>query len=161
MANKGWVKIHRSLIENEVWKKERFTPGQAWVDLILLANGADNGEYKRGSVYRGKDWLAKRWKWDRSTVTRYLDNLEKDGMVTQKRTHGGTHNATVITIVKWGFFQDNATQNTTQNATRNATPKRRKEEKTVSALPTAAEIGIARDPMQEYLDYIKEKQNEL
>ena len=35
---KGYVKIHRELLEHPIWTSEKFTRGQAWADLILKAN---------------------------------------------------------------------------------------------------------------------------
>ncbi|MCP4760771.1 MAG: hypothetical protein GY870_03250, partial [archaeon] len=34
----GWVKIHRQICENPLWTAEKFSKGQAWTDLFLLAN---------------------------------------------------------------------------------------------------------------------------
>lgn len=44
----GWIKLHRKLSDNPLWTCEPFTKGQAWVDLILLANHEYNYFYKRG-----------------------------------------------------------------------------------------------------------------
>jgi len=125
---KGWIKLHRSIMNNEMWLSEPFTKSQAWIDLLLLASGCGDGHYKRGSVYRGKDFLSKRWKWSRGKVIRFIDGLEKKGMVTQYSTQGGTHNGTVLTLVKWDFFQGMQTQNGTHCRTQNGTPKRIKED---------------------------------
>ena len=38
MSSCGWVKLHRKLQESNFWLCEPFSRGQAWVDLILLAN---------------------------------------------------------------------------------------------------------------------------
>lgn len=38
MINSGWVKLYRKLMDNPIWLEERFTKGQAWVDLIMLSN---------------------------------------------------------------------------------------------------------------------------
>jgi len=55
--NQGWIKLHRKLTDNPLWLKEPFTAGQAWVDLILLANHKSGVIWKRGimiSVKRGQ-----------------------------------------------------------------------------------------------------------
>ena len=78
----GWVKISRKLIDDEIWTSEPFTKGQAWVDLILLAQWETNGQYKAGSVYRSLNYLASRWKWSRRKVTRYLEVLENAEKIT-------------------------------------------------------------------------------
>ena len=45
---KGYVKIHRELLDNSIWTSEKFTRGQAWVDLILKANSQPGWVRKRG-----------------------------------------------------------------------------------------------------------------
>lgn len=34
----GWVKIYRSIQDNDLWLAEPFTWAQAWIDLLLNAN---------------------------------------------------------------------------------------------------------------------------
>ena len=68
-TNTGWVMIHRQLGDNPLWLSEPFTRGQAWVDLIMLANHKPTMIFKRGiqvNIQRGEvAWaeqkLAKRW----------------------------------------------------------------------------------------------------
>lgn len=38
----GWIKIHRDILYHEIWSDKPFSKGQAWIDLILLANHSDN-----------------------------------------------------------------------------------------------------------------------
>jgi hypothetical protein len=53
----GWIKIHRDILYHEIWSDKPFSKGQAWIDLILMANHSDNKcmvgnkveEIKRGS----------------------------------------------------------------------------------------------------------------
>ena len=33
--SKGWIKLHRSMFDNDLWTAEPFTKGQAWIDLIV------------------------------------------------------------------------------------------------------------------------------
>lgn len=138
---KGWIKVHRTICENELWLSEPFTKAQAWVDLLLLADheNDETGRYRKGTVYRGKEFLSKRWKWSRNKVTRFYDYLEKKGMITQYKTQGGTHNGTLVTIVNYDKYQKRNTQYDTQCDAQNDTPTINKEEDN-SALPKAADI---------------------
>src|SRR3990172_8163280 len=85
MAVDGWVKIHRILSLDQIWTAEPFTRGQAWVDLILLANHVPGAIRARGvyiNIDRGQvGWsevkLAERWRWSRDKVRRWLSELEK------------------------------------------------------------------------------------
>ena len=105
----GWIKLDRKILDSGIWKGERFTKGQAWVDLLLLANHKDSKEiyrgslktFKKGCVYRSKDWLSKRWGWTWRTTDRFLKMLERDNMVTVNCTKHDT----TITLVNWESYQ--------------------------------------------------------
>lgn len=109
MSEKGYVKICRSLLEHPIWLEKPFSDGQAWIDLIGMANyktikkkqGDKVVTYKRGTVFRSILSLADRWGWDRKKVRRFLSALESDQMVV---VNGSTH-GTTITIVNYGKYQ--------------------------------------------------------
>lgn len=119
----GWIKLHRSLQKHWLWDStEPFDKRSAWIDLLMLANFTDvkvmrKGELKqrtRGEVNTSMAWLADRWKWDRRTVKRFLDVLQKDGMVSVNSTRDGT----TVTIEKYAIYQgERTTQCTTQCTT--------------------------------------------
>ena len=75
-----------------MWTEGPFTPGQAWVDLILLANPFDSimeirgikVAVKRGEVGWSENRLADRWKWSRSKTSRFLKNLQSDDQIKIK-----------------------------------------------------------------------------
>jgi len=114
----GWVKIHRQMSENDLWTCEPFSRGQAWVDMILLANHKPNFFYKRGvkvNVERGQlAWselaLSERWKWSRNKVRKFLKDLEKEHQIEQQKT-----NVTqVVTIKNYDKFQEKDTKQNTK-----------------------------------------------
>ena len=108
-VGKGYVSIHREIMDHWIWKDRPVSKGQAWVDLILLANYKSEKfvykdkvvEGKRGAVYRSITYLAERWGWGRDKATRFLHQLETDGMIVLDAT---THQTT-ITIVNYGDYQ--------------------------------------------------------
>ena len=85
----GAVSLVRSLSDHPLWRKDPFTYGQAWVDLLLLANDQDNRalvgqvfvDVPRGSLAWSERGLASRWKWTRTKVNRFLSLLKSDGMI--------------------------------------------------------------------------------
>ena len=134
----GWIRLYRSLLDNWLWTKKPFSYGQAWVDLLLLANSEDhqqffNGgvvDFKAGTVHMSILSLSDRWGWSRKKTTRFLEVLERDEMATTNRTTHGT----TITIEKWDLYQDRGTTNGTtmeqqmhNKCTSNAHNKRIKE----------------------------------
>lgn len=108
-VGKGYVSIHREIMDHWIWQDKPVSKGQAWVDLILLANYKNEKfsykdkvvEGKRGSVYRSITYLAERWGWGRDKATRFLHQLEADGMIVLDAT---THQTT-ISIVNYGDYQ--------------------------------------------------------
>lgn len=106
----GWIKLWRKFADDPLWVSEPFTKGQAWVDLLLMAQGTENTifkngkflEFRPGTVYKSILQLSKRWKWSRDKVTRFLACLENNSMV---KTTSNTTDGTTITIENWEFYQ--------------------------------------------------------
>lgn len=148
MAKTGsYIKLDRGLKNNSLWLEKPFSKGQAWVDLLLLAQGIDKEKQYRGKIQHQKSgvvytsiiYLSNRWGWYRAKVYRFLENLVNLGMIeiqgwtlndtlndTRNSTKNSTTNGTIITIEKWAFYQydgtNNSTNNDTPNDTRNDTP---------------------------------------
>lgn len=106
---KGWIRLFRSLRDHWLWDEKPFGKGQAWIDLLFLANhephktrvGDQFIECGRGQVNRSYRWLAEAWGWSTEKVRRFIKLLEKDGMVTVLRDT----NVTVITIENYDCYQ--------------------------------------------------------
>ena len=120
--DKGYISLNRSVEDNWLWKQRPFSKGQAWIDLILLANYSDvkipKGDeviaYKRGCVHRSIYFLADRWGWNRKTVRRFLSVLESDQMVSVSCTASGT----TITLINYEKYQNHwSTDGTTYGTT--------------------------------------------
>lgn len=119
----GWITLHRKIEENELWLAEPFTKGQAWVDLILIANHKDTILWKRGIrivIKRGEvGWsevaLAKRWKWSRDKVRNFLKYLK----TIQQIKRESNHTLSRIIIVNYNKYQLNQTTDQTTDQTVN------------------------------------------
>ena len=116
---KGSHPIHRKLLNHWIWKKKPFGWGQAWIDLILLANHTDSkavieGDIKiikRGQVYRSQIVLAERWGWSRKRINVFLKLLNKDKMLT----HQGVQHGTIITLCNYSELHETAFDRVTPN----------------------------------------------
>lgn len=126
LGDVGYVAIFRQIFNHWLWQEKPFSKGQAWIDLLLLANHSDHKKpkgdkiitYRRGDVNRSVLFLADRWGWDRKTVKRFLRVLEADNMIAVKWTTQGT----TITIVNYDFWQKSgSTQGTAYGTTYGAT----------------------------------------
>ena len=119
MANLGWIPTYRSLQDHWLWQKKPFSPGQAWIDLLMLANYEDTklpykGEVitcERGTVNLSISALSTRWGWSRDKTRHFLKLLESDGMVSVNAT---THRTT-ITIANYAIYNDVPTTDDTTN----------------------------------------------
>ena len=120
----GWIKLHRQLLESDLWTCEPFSRGQAWIDLLLLANHKDSFFYKRGNkinVKRGQLGrssveLSSRWTWSRSKVNKFLKDLEKEQQISITKTSI----TQVVTIKNYEFFQSKEQQTEQQKSSRRA-----------------------------------------
>ena len=100
----GWISVHRQLRDHWLWEDKPFSKGQAWIDLLMLANHADNKfllgnelvEVKAGSFITSIEKLRKKWGWSNTKVVSFLKLLENDGMITKK----SDTKKTAITIEK-------------------------------------------------------------
>jgi hypothetical protein len=114
MGAPGWVAIHRKLTGHPLWTRQRFTYGQAWVDLILLANYQDHVVLKagrtvpvaRGQVFTTMVELADRWRWNRKTVRVFLEALQRDNAADIQTSRGTDTGYTLITLRNYALYQD-------------------------------------------------------
>ncbi len=118
----GWIKLHRQLLDNPLWSCEVFSRGQAWVDLLMLANFERSFFYKRGvkievdrgQVARSEVELADRWRWSRTKVRSFLNDLEKEQQIIQQKT-----NITqIVEIINYEYYQQEKQQTGQQKNSR-------------------------------------------
>lgn len=144
MAENNWIKLDRSIRDHWLWSGEKFSRGQAFVDLLLTAAYADHKvmsqgrmiELKRGSLLTSIRCLADRWLWSKAKVSDFLDCLVEDNIICKQ----SDTKRTIITIVNYGKYQGSngsgADTERTQNGhradtkrTQNGQTKESKEEK--------------------------------
>ena len=126
MANLGFIKLQREILEHWLWTDKPFSKGQAWIDLLLLAQYKDNNvmvkgklvKRNRGEVHKSIVSLADRWGWSRPKVKRFLELLEKEKMITLHVTA----NDTALTIEKYSKYQNVRTADVTPHVTTHVTP---------------------------------------
>ena len=109
----GWIKIYRNIQDHWIWNCEPFSRGQAWVDLLLMANHKENKVMINGSlivVAKGERVtsirkLSERWKWSTCKTKHFLKQLENDKMIECL----SDTSKTVIKIVNYEKYQENNT----------------------------------------------------
>lgn len=122
----SYILLHRQLRDHWLWSDRPFSKGQAWIDLLMLACWKDEKalvkgsliEKKRGEVHASIKWLADRWGWGWRKVSRFLEMLANDKMVTLNSTTHGT----TVTIENYSKFQDCWRADSTTDSTSDSTP---------------------------------------
>lgn len=119
----GWIKVHRAITDHDIWTQEPFTRGQAWVDLLLLANHSQN-QFRvrgnlvivnRGEVARSEESLAMRWKWSRNKVRRFIEELSSKTIQQIEQQKSPIINK--IRIINYDLYQSNEDNETTDGTT--------------------------------------------
>lgn len=106
----GWICLHRQIFENWIWEDKPFAYGQAWIDILLLANhdnnkfllGSDLIEVERGEFITSELKLMERWGWSKTKVRNFLHLLEKDEMIVRK----ADHKKTAIKVLNYGAYNN-------------------------------------------------------
>jgi hypothetical protein len=126
MAEIGWIKLNRQITENWIFPNRRkFTEFEAWIYLLLKSSFADSKVYdngrliliNRGELLTSELKLSYEWLWDRGAVRRFLNVLQKDGMIFKKTTT----KFTIVTICNYASYQDTTTTNKQQTNNRRTT----------------------------------------
>ena len=102
----GFTQIpNDEIFGDPLWTADKFTKGQALIDLYRLAQFNAGFVIKRGIIINLKPgqvgWsmvnLGKRWQWSIGKVRRYLNTLEIAGQIELQKTNVST----TITLLHW------------------------------------------------------------
>lgn len=108
MTKQGWIALHRKIQEHHLWEDKPFSKGQAWIDLLLLANHEDKKfllgnelmTVEQGMVVTSIEKLKVRWGWSNTKVVNFLKLLENDEMITRK----SDTKKTVLTLLNYSVY---------------------------------------------------------
>ena len=133
----GYIKLFRCIQWNELWEDKPFSRGQAWIDMVMLANHRDGHirvrgnklDVKRGQVGWSKESLASRWGWSRGKVIRFLDELETEQQIVQQKNNV----TSLITITNYDKYQSSDTTDGTTNGQQTDTNNKGKNKKKESS----------------------------
>ena len=111
-------------------EKREFMRGEAWEDLLFKAAFKPHATWFKGKEYHlnvgelvtSQRDLASRWKWSRSKVRRYLEDLYEHGEAAHRTDQFAAHTATVVTIYRLaGCEPSKETPRPTPRPTKHAT----------------------------------------
>lgn len=108
--DKGYIKLYRSVRDNWIWDAGPYDRAHAWIDILLSASHCDTKmmfdgnlvTVKRGTYITSIRKLAVKWGWSRDKVAKFLDELQKDGMITRDSNSFRT----LLTVEKYSVYQD-------------------------------------------------------
>jgi hypothetical protein len=132
--SEGFFLIYHKLCESDIWLMKPLSKGQAWIDLIHLAQFHDSSffirgirvEVKRGQLAWSEAKLTERWGWSRNKLRNYLKYLKKVQQIVQQKSNV----IQIITIVNYDKYQVKGTTNdTTKGTTEGTHTKEGKEDK--------------------------------
>lgn len=102
---------------------ERACESWAWIELIAMARWRDEGGLRRGELRVSQSYLATRWRWARSRVQRFLEDLEKAGEL--RRGHGTGREPDIIRICNYDRYQKPRTASGSANGSANGSQKKK------------------------------------
>lgn len=97
MSDDGWISLHRKIQDHWIWENPKYL--KWWLDLLLMANHKENKVLVNGKVVlvgigerlTSEQKLAYRWGVSRNTARKFLDLIQKDGMISiEKSRQSGT-----------------------------------------------------------------------
>lgn len=110
----GWIMLHRKILDN--WVAQEPEMFAVWIRILLEANHVDtkrmfNGchiEIKRGQLIFGLNAFSLKSGVSENKVRRYINLLEKDGMINRLKTN----KYSLISIVNFDSYQGDNSQTT-------------------------------------------------
>lgn len=170
MADKGWIKTYRQILDCWLWTdKEPYDKRSAWMYLLLTANHSDkkimfNGELivvKRGQILTSIRTLAEKWKWSYDKTLRFLRLIESDGMIEKESDKFRT----LITIVNYEVFQDSPNTDRTeiseQTSERISDKQELKNEKNINIRSNSDDLNESDKPKKKKTKLTEEENEEL
>jgi hypothetical protein len=131
LSDPGYVAVHRSIWDHDVFEPAPFSEREAWLWLVSSAAwkptkvrvGYKMLSLERGDLSFSERFLAEKWRWSKSKVHRFLALLEGEQMIVRKSDHGLNQ----ITICNYDKYQAPWTTTRTENGPE-TDQKRTKEE---------------------------------
>lgn len=114
MSSKGWIKIHRKIMESAIWSDPLRL--KAWMHILLSANHEDKDIFMNGTritVKEGQFITSNRklqvaWGCSKNTVQRILFQLQEMDMI---RHETPSKRYTLLTVINYGVYQDKVHSN--------------------------------------------------
>ena len=113
---KGWISLHRKILDNPILSYNRvYSRFEAFIYLLLKANhkeanvpiGSTLYKVKKGEMITSQKKLCKKFKWRNTKLRNFLNMMQEDSMIDINTET----NLTRITICNYESYQDSQTTN--------------------------------------------------
>jgi len=159
--NRGYIKLWRKFLDHHLWKEKRvFSRAEAWIDLIMLANGREREVVfdgrpliiKRGQLLTSQRQLAAKWRWSKTKTRDFLK-------ISQNHDHSikiySDRKKSIITILNYNSYNPfNKEKKTTENEKKKTTEKPLKNHRLA---PTNERISIYSGKFQKFISHWNSK----
>lgn len=164
----GYIKLHRRIQSNWIWKKKRiFSQAEAWIDILMEVQHSEKVEKvslgmaildcHRGESLKSFETWGERWNWHKSKVRRFLTLLQSQNMIELKNEKITTR----LKVLQYEEYQGERNTNETQvKHKRNASEtqmKTDKNEKNVKNEKNINNIKIFESSKLQLIKIAKEK----
>ena len=113
----GWIKISRNISEHWIFQDAEYF--KWWFDLLLMAAWKERRVFNDGHIYtlqRGQmiasvSYLSQRWHRGKDKVLRFLNTLQKDGMIERFVKDRSTSILTICNYEKYQVVEDTLADN--------------------------------------------------
>jgi hypothetical protein len=120
MSGKGWISLHRSILDHWIWQDEKHF--RWWITILLHVNHTPskfpiNGELfncSPGESFKSIESWMSLFRCSKPTVLKFFELLENDGMITRKIVGKGNRRKHLLSVVNWAKFQQMETENFTR-----------------------------------------------
>ncbi|RVT56433.1 hypothetical protein [Niallia taxi] len=125
----GWIKVHRKLLNSEVFRNEKLL--KVFMYCLLKASHSDFQQVigrqavpvNPGQFVFGRKKAAQELEMHESTVRDYINLLKKQEIIDIK----STNKYSVITVVNWGLYQSENENPDNKNANKKTTERQQKD----------------------------------
>jgi len=156
---RGYVHLWRKLWDHPVWREDRvFSRAEAWIDIIMWANGMDkeiifDGKpflIKRGQLLSSQRKLASRWHWGKTKTRDFLKYLQKHDHSIELISD---HKKTLITLLNYELYNPlSNVEATTENDTQATTERPLKDHR--QATTKKVKRKGSKNLSKEYFDFV-------
>lgn len=117
----GWIKLHRKLLESEMWLTKPCSWNKVWIYILSKVNHEDNKFFKRGENFFNLTQEIKHIGCDVSydNIREFLRYAKSTTMITTRKTTRGI----VIKVNKYAIYQSKDETKTTTETTSPTTIK--------------------------------------